>query len=321
MRYTVRDKQFVPARLAIFAALVAMSVFLASCNKAEDTKPEKQAAQKTFASPADAGAAFLEAAKSADNGKLVEVFGPDAVEVLLSGDAVQDRNALQDLAAAYGQMHRWRQIKVGGEMLAVGADNYLFPIPLGQNPSGQWYFDTAAGKDEILARHIGKDELSAIAALGAVCNAQAQYFIRTHDGDKVKQYAQKFVSDAGKQNGLYWPTAGSEDLSPLDGVGAFAKAAGYTDASKTQPFNGYFFRILTGQGDTARGGTKNYLVNGKLTGGFAVLAWPAEYRNSGIMTFMVGKDGVVYQKDLGEKTAAIAPGFAEYNPGDWKSVL
>jgi hypothetical protein len=178
MRYTVRDKQFVPARLAIFAALVAMSIFLASCNKAEDTKPEKRAAQKTFASPADAGAAFLDAAKSADKDTLVVVFGRDAVEVLLSGDAAQDKAALQDLAAAYSQMHRWREIKVGGQMLSVGADNYLFPIPLGQNPSGQWYFDTAAGKDEILARRIGKDELSAIAAMGAVCEAQAQYFSR-----------------------------------------------------------------------------------------------------------------------------------------------
>ncbi len=136
----------------------------------------------------------------------------------------------------------------------------------------------------------------------------------------MRQYAQKFVSDAGKQNGLYWPAAGGEDLSPLDGVGAFAKAAGYTDTGKTQPFNGYFFRILTGQGDTARGGTKNYIVDGKQTGGFAVLAWPAEYRKSGIMTFTVGKDGVVYQKDLGEKTGNIAAGITEYNPGDWKSV-
>jgi hypothetical protein len=220
-------------------------------------------------------------------------------------------------------MHRWREIKAGGEILYVGADNYSFPIPLGQNSTGQWYFDTAAGKDEILARRIGKDELTAIAACGAIANAENQYFSQTHDGDTVKQYAQKFISDDGKQNGLYWPVSAGQAPSPLEDVRDFAKAAGYTNAGdKPQPFDGYYFRFLTKQGGVAKGGAKDYLVNGKMTGGFAAVAFPAEYRNSGIMTFIVGKDGIVYQKDLGEQTDSLARALAEYAPADgWKPAL
>jgi hypothetical protein len=219
-------------------------------------------------------------------------------------------------------MNRWRPIKAGGEILYTGADNYPFPIPLGQNPSGQWYFDTAAGKDEILARRIGKGELTAIEACGAIADAQRQYFTQTHDDDKVKQYAQKFVSDEGKHNGLYWPAPEGQTPSPLGQLGDFAKAAGYTNAGdKPQPFNGYYFQILTKQGDKPQGGAKDYIVDGKMTAGFAVLAYPAEYRNSGIMTFIIDKDGTIYQKDLGEKTADVAVATTEYNPGDgWDSV-
>jgi hypothetical protein len=220
-------------------------------------------------------------------------------------------------------MHRWREIKAGGEMLYIGADNFIFPIPLGKNPSGQWYFDTAAGKDEILARRIGKDELTAIAACGAIADAERQYTGQTHDGDKTKQYTQKFVSDSGKQNGLYWTVPEGQAPSPLGLVGDFAKSMGYTTSGeKPQPFNGYYFRILTKQGEKAKGGAKDYLVDGRLTGGFAILAYPAEYRNSGIMTFIVGQDGIVYQKDLGERTSDIATAMAEYNPGDgWTPAI
>ena len=172
-------------------------------------------AQRTFASPAEAGAAFLDAAKSGDQSALLAIFGPDGKDVLFSGDPVKDKNALQDFVAAYGQMNRWREIKAGGEILYVGADNYPFPVPLERNPSGQWSFDTAAGKDEILARRIGKGELTAIAACVATADAEQQYFSQTHDGDSVKQYAQKFVSDEGKQNGLYWNVPEGQAPSPL----------------------------------------------------------------------------------------------------------
>jgi hypothetical protein len=319
MSYVARNQKVFVAHLAMFSVLLLAASWLVSCGKAETPKIE----QRTFTSPAEAGDAFLAAAKAGDQSALLSIFGPGSNGVLFSGDAVKDKNSLQEFVAAYNQMHRWREIKVGGEMLYIGANNFPFPIPLGKNSSGQWVFDTAAGKDEILARRIGKDELTAIAACSAVAAAQQTYFSQSHDGDKTKQYAQKFISDDGKQNGLYWPVAAGQPPSPLENVRDFAKAAGYSNAgTKPQPFEGYYFRFLTKQGATAKGGAKDYLVNGHLTGGFAILAYPAEYRNSGIMTFVVGQDGVVYQKDLGEKTADIASAISEYNPGDgWKPAI
>jgi Protein of unknown function (DUF2950) len=299
------------------ALLVLFAGVVSSCNNAPEKPVAGSMVQKTFATTADAGAAFLEAVKSGDQAALLAIFGPDGKTVLFSGDPVKDKNNFEDFVAAYNQMHRWREIKVGGEVLYVGADNYPFPIPLGKNSAGQWVFDTAAGKDEILARRIGRDELTAIAASGAIAEAQAKYF------SKQKQYAQKFVSDEGKQDGLYYPVTTGQAPSPLEDVRDFAEAQGYTNSgNKPQEFAGYYFKILTKQGPEAKGGPKDYIANGKMTGGFALLAYPAEYRNSGIMTFVVGKDGVVYQKDLGEKTIEIGAATTEYNPNDsWKPAL
>ena len=261
--------------------------------------------------------ALVDAAKSGDQNRLIAIFGPDTKKVLFSGDTVRDQNNLQDFVAAYGQMHRWGPIKAGGQVLYIGAANYPFPIPLDRNASGQWSFDTPAGKDEILARRIGKGELTAVAACRAIVDAQQQYHSQTHDGDPTKQYAQKFVSDAGKHDGLYWLVAEGETPSPLGQLGNFAEAAGYTSAGQSpQPFGGYYFRILTKENGPSQGGMRDYIVNGKLTAGFAVLAYPAEYRDSGIMTFVVDKQGVVYQKDLGEKTTDIATAMTEYDPAD-----
>jgi hypothetical protein len=320
MPFLVRGQKALAPHITTLVAGLALIVALVACNKTQNPTSEK-AVQKTFASPEEAGAAFFDAAKSGDQQALLAIFGPDAKEVLLSGDAVKDKDTLQDFVAAYTQMHRWREIKVGGEMLYTGADNFPFAIPLGQNPSGQWYFDTAAGKDEILARRIGKDELTAIAACSAVAKAEYEYFSHTHDG--AKQYAQRLVSDEGTQNGLYWPVSAGQAPSPLEEVRDFAKAAGYASAgAKPQPFDGYYFRILTKQGDKAKGGAKDYIVSGRMTGGFAILAYPVEYRNSGIMTFVVGKDGIVYQKDLGANTTEIAEALMDYNPGDgWRPAL
>lgn len=313
MSYMIRNRVNPVGRCCTVLALCALMTTLSSCGKSENVKP----AQETFASPANAGTAFAAAAKSGDQSAVLAIFGQDAKDVLFSGDSAKDQKNLQDFVAAYDQMNRWRAIKAGGQMLFVGADNYSFPIPLGQNPSGQWYFDTAAGKDEILARRIGKDELTAIAACSAIADAQQQYFSQLHDGDKVKQYAQKFISDEGKQNGLYWPVSAGQPPSPFEDVRDFAKGAGYTNAGEQpQPFNGYYFRFITKQGEKAKGGAKDYIVNRKMTGGFAAVAYPVEYRNSGIMTFMVGTDGIVYQKDLGDQTANVAAAITEYNPGD-----
>jgi Protein of unknown function (DUF2950) len=308
-------------RPGLFLTLLVLIVSLVSCRRPETVSASKEA-HKTFASPQEAGATLLEAAKSGNQAALIEIFGPDGREILFSGDAVKDKNALLAFIAAYEKMNRWGKINDGGQMLYVGAENFPFPIPLQQNSSGQWYFDTGRGADEILARRIGRDELIAMAAMSAIANAQQQYYHRSHEPGKAKQYAQKFVSDEGAHNGLYWPSSEGHPPSPLGQLGDFAKGAGYTNAGgNPQPFNGYFFRILTKQGSGAKGGAKDYVVNGNLTDGFAILAYPAEYRNSGIMTFLIGADGVLYQKDLGEKTGDVAVAITEYNPGDsWKRV-
>jgi hypothetical protein len=281
-------------------------------------KEPAKTAQATFATPDEAGAALLAAAQSADPAALLTIFGPDGKDVVLSGDPVKDKDVRKDFVAAYNQMHRWHEIKVGGEMLSVGADNFLFPIPLGKNDAGRWQFDTAAGKDEILARRIGRDELVAIAACTAIAGAESQYFKQTRNGEKGRQYAQRLVSDEGQQNGLYWPAAAGQPPSPLEGARDFAKAAGYSSAGAApQPFDGYYFRVLTRQGPGAKGGAREYIINGKMTGGFAVLAYPAVYRDSGIVTFMLGTDGVLYQKDLGETTTATAQELTVYDPAGW----
>ena len=322
MSYSSWKKEILAAPLFMSLMLFAAIISLGSCSTPEKPTAENTA-PRTFASPADAGAALVQAAKSGDHAALLGIFGPDSQSVLFTGDAVKDKDYADYFVSSYEQMHRWVSIKVGGQMLNVGADNYIFPIPLGQNSSGQWYFDTAAGRDEILARRIGKDELTAIAACGAVADAENQYFSQTHDGDKVKQYAQRLISDEGKQNGLYWMVSAGQAPSPLEEVRDFAKAAGYTNAgAKPQPFDGYYFRILTKQGDKAKGGAKDYIVNGKMTGGFAVLAYPAEYRDSGIMTFIVGRDGIVYQTDLGDKTTDVVQAMEAYDPGEgWKPAI
>lgn len=319
MRGMVSEHKRLAGSVALFVSLLTLGSLLISCGKSE--KPASQnIAQKTFASPEDAGAALLAAAKTGDENALLAIFGPEFKTVLLSGDAVQNKDALQAFIAAYNQMHRWGAIKAGGEMLYIGADNFAFPVPLGKNSSGQWMFDTAAGKDEILARRIGRDELTAIAACQALADAQKQYFGQVREGENVKQYAQKFASDGGKQNGLYWPVSEGQTPSPLEKAHELATALGYNNTGdKPETFEGYYFRILTKQGDKAKGGAKDYIVNGNMTGGFAVLAYPMEYRNSGIMTFVVGPEGIVYQKDLGENTPQAAAAMAAYNPEDgWK---
>lgn len=224
MSHLAGSRTILAARLARLATLTVVIIGLASCHKPESVTENAVPVQKTFASPADAGAAFLEAAKSGDQSALLAIFGPESKDVLFSGDAVKDKNALQDFVAAYTQMNRWGKIKVGGEILYTGADNYPFPIPLQQNSSGQWYFNTAAGKDEILARRIGKGELTAIAACHAIADAEQLYFSKVRDGATVKHYAQKFISDEGKQDGLYWPVAAGQPPSPFGGCARFCQS-------------------------------------------------------------------------------------------------
>jgi hypothetical protein len=317
MRHLVRASSGLVVRFSMAAASLTLLASLTACGRAQQTTAQAPPAaaattpQRAFASPEEAGEALLAAAKAGDESALVAIVGPEDKTLVVSGDAVKDRGVMQDFVAAYEQMHRWRRIKAGGQMLTIGADNFLFPIPLDRNSTGQWQFDTAAGKDEILARRIGRDELVAISACAAIAGAQQQYFSQTHS------YAQKLISDEGQKNGLYWPVTAGQAPSPLEGLRDFAQAAGYANAGTApQPFDGYYFRILTKQGGGVKGGSRDYIANGKMTGGFAVLAYPAQYRDSGIMTFEVGTDGVVYQKDMGENTTVAAQALTEYDLAD-----
>jgi hypothetical protein len=219
-------------------------------------------------------------------------------------------------------MNRWRKLDDRTELLLVGTDNDPFPIPLRENATGKWYFDTPAGKDEILARRIGRNELAAIDVCGALGDAQAEYFSQRHDGGVTKQYAPKFISDNGKQNGLYWESPQGEPRSPLGPLVAFASAEGYTAKPNThQPFHGYYFRMLNKQGSQADGGAEDYILKGKMIGGFAFLAYPAEYGNSGVMTFIINQNGVLYQKDLGKTTTQTATAISEFDPdASWTPV-
>src|SRR5271157_2954666 len=300
--------------------LLALVISLASCNKSE--KPAAtEAAQKTFASPDDAAKSLVEAAKAGNHDALIAVFGPGSQDIIFSGDTAQDKISFEHFTTAYATMNRWRKQTDGSEVLYLGADNNPFPIPLKKNNAGQWYFDTAAGKDEILSRRIGDNELAAMEVVAAMADAQAEYFSQHHDG--VKQYEQKFISDEGKQNGLYWKSPEGQPKSPLGPLAAYAAATeGFNpEAGKQQPFHGYFYRILTKQGADAKGGAKEYIVNGKMTGGFAFVAYPEKYGDTGIATFIINQNGIVYEKNLGKDTADMAKAMAEFNPDKtWNPV-
>jgi hypothetical protein len=302
--------------LTIRLLLLALAIPFASCKKADEPSIS------VFASPDDAGNALLAAAKSGDQNALVAIFGPDSKEIIVSGDAVQDKTVIDTFVAGYGVMHRWRKMPDGSQILMVGADNFPFPIPLKKNNGGQWIFDTAAGKDEILSRRVGRNELAIIDACEAVVDAQGKYVFQFHDGDNTRQFAAKFISDPGKQNGLYWKSADGQPQSPLGPLVAFATTEGYSVKSDAHTaFHGYYFRMLKGQTDKAPGGPKDYVVNGKMTGGFAFVAYPAEYGNSGVMTFMMNQDGVLLQKDLGKTTTETATAMSEFDPdASWSTV-
>lgn len=296
--------------------LLALMVMFCGCSKTP--APSSTA----FSSPDQAGNGLLKAAKAGDQNGLLAIFGPDSKSIILSGDAVQDKATGDAFAAGYQQMHRWRKMPDGSQILLIGAQNFPFPIPLKKNDSGQWFFDTAAGKEEILRRRIGRNELAVIDVCGALADAQADYYSRPHDGGSSKQFAVKFISDPGKQNGLYWDSPEGQPKSPLGPLVAYATGEGYSAKPDAhQPFHGYYFHMLTGQGSQAPGGAKSYITDGKMVGGFAFVAYPAEYGNSGVMTFIMNQDGPLLQKDLGKSTSDTASAMTEFNPdGSWTIV-
>jgi hypothetical protein len=285
---------------------------LTACNK-QGQPASEQVTPKTFASPAEAGKALADAAKSQSQDTILVILGPGSTDIISSGNAAADKASLSGFAQAYQAMNRWRKLGDGSELLLVGADNQAFPIPLTKNATGQWYFDVPAGKKEIQARRIGRNEIAAIYVCGALAQSQFQYFSQTHGG--VKQYAQRFISDVGQQNGLYWESAQRAPRSLLGPHVAFASDEETTiKPDKAQPFYGYYFRQLENQGSDAKGGAKPYVVDGKMTGGFAFVAYPAKYGDTGIETFIINQDGVVFEKDLGKDTADVAKNLAGFNP-------
>ena len=317
--------RFAPMKInlssSLFVSLIMMTALAVGCNKSQ--RAQTPGGPETFASPESAGQAIYAAAKAGDSHALLAIFGPEAQELLFSGDPVQDKAGLDSFTSRYDEMHRWGKLVNGGMVLDVGAENYPFPFALLKNSSGQWYFDTGSAKQEILARRIGGNELATVDTLNAIRDAQTEYFSQSHDNSHVRQYAQRFISDEGKQNGLYWkPADDNQPESPLGPLVAYASGEGYGgDTQQSQPFHGYFYRILTKQGEQAHGGAKEYVVKGAMTGGFAALAYPAEYGNSGVMSFLINQDGVVFESNLGENTTEAAKAITAFNPDDaWKPV-
>jgi hypothetical protein len=279
------------------------------------------AKQRRFTSPEAAMTALVDAIKAADRKGLLDMLGPEGLTLVDSGDAVADRNAGQRFAAEYDRAHR---LEGGGGkvVLYVGPNDFPFPIPL--VPEGPvWRFDTRAGKDEILNRRVGRNELHAIQVCLAYVDAQREYYSEDRNADGLREYAQRFASTPGKRDGLFWETKAGETPSPLGPLVAQARIEGYGGARPATPvaYQGYYYRILTAQGPDAPDGAYDYLAHGRMIGGFALVAFPAQYGLSGVTTFIVSHEGVVYQKDLGSNTAAIARSIKLFNPdGSWKKA-
>jgi len=299
-------------RLTRFAAATSMALSL-GCSFAPLFA--QQPGQRTFASPEDAGSALFAAmqAQGEQSASPLSILGPAGKDVLSSGDPEEDADARTSFVVKYQEMHRFVTEARGTVALVVGAENWPFPIPLVRN-NGSWFFDTPGGKDEILVRRIGKNELAAMDACRELGGAQNQYFAHP-PANLPNQFAQKLVADEGRHNGLYWHGASDEFDSPINPLIAYARQNLPKDqVGEHVPFNGYMFRILTSQGSHAPGGANNYIVDGMMSRGFAFVAYPVDYRSSGVMTFIVDQSGTIYQKDLGPNTTKLAQAMIVYDP-------
>jgi hypothetical protein len=269
--------------------------------------------QKTFDTPKQAADALIQAAAANDTSALMEILGPDSKDIISSGDPVEDKNAIAKFAE--GARAKTQIVVEPGNpkkaTLVVGNDDYPMPIPIVQSGS-KWRFDSQAGREEILTRRIGLDELAAITFLRGYVEAQKEYASEVHDGSGIHQYAQKIISTPGKHDGLSWWSDDHKPAGPIGDAIAKAMAEGYT--TRGAPYNGYYFKFLTAQGASAPNGARDYIVKGVMVGGFAALAWPANYGVTGVQTFQVSHDGIVYQKDLGDDTAKLAAAIARYDP-------
>ena len=277
--------------------------------------------QKTFKSPDEAVKALIESIRAKDKKELLSIFGPSGKEIISSGDEVADREIGDRFVKAYEETNKVVSESGTKMVLHVGKQDYPFPIPIVKK--GEiWFFDTKAGKEEILNRRIGRNELSTIQVCLAYVDAQREYARKDRDRGGLMEYAQKFISGKGKKDGLYWEAKEGEEESPLGPLVYRAVKEGYTKkGDKPIPYHGYYFKILKAQGKNAAGGEYDYLVKGKMIGGFALVAYPAEYGVSGVMTFIVNHDGVVFEKDLGKQTEKLAGAIKMFNPDKtWKKV-
>jgi hypothetical protein len=311
MRFTPSSTN---AAIAVFTCMVLSG--LVSCSRAASPT------YRTFPSPEDAVRALVDAAKQGAMEEVGAIFGPDGKDLVDSSDPATLRRNRQIFTAAAAE--RWQLVDQGTNTrtLVVGNEDWPFPVPLTSDANG-WHFDTAAGKEEVLARRIGRNELAVIRICATYVAAQQLYARSPHDGHPPGLYAQAFRSDSGKQNGLYWPTARGQKRSPLGDLVAQAAAEGRTLGKDGQPspFHGYYFKILTGQEAAAPGGAKDYVADGRMSGGFALVAWPAQYDVTGVMTFIVNQDGTVREKDLGAETPTVASAMTLYNPdASWTAV-
>jgi hypothetical protein len=273
--------------------------------------------QLVFGSPDDAVSALVKAEQSGDEKALHGIFGPGGEKLVASGDRVADAAARQRFLDAYNAAHSLTPQTDGSIVLTIGPDAWPLPIPLVKADKG-WRFDSASGAQQIIDRRIGRNELLTIRTLLASVEAEKDYFDRVQRGTGTGVYADRFFSTAGEEDGLYWEAEDGEAPSPLAPLIEQARDEGYpgaaSPAGRQQPYHGYFFKILKAQGPNAPGGAKTYVSGGRMTGGFAILAWPAAYENGGVMTFAVNQDGIVFQKDLGAETAKIAAGITRFDP-------
>jgi hypothetical protein len=304
-------------------AVVLMGAALAAAPAFVAGQGSKSPAQRAFATPEDAVRALIEAAKPGKMDDLLAIFGPDARELVASSDDVTARQNREIFIVADGEGWRLADQGTNRKVLEIGNEAWPFPVPIVKS-GNSWTFDTAAGKEDVLARRIGRNELSAIGTCRTYVVAQRAYALQGHDGKPAGLYAAALSSEPGKQNGLYWPAARLEPRSPLgDLVAQAAQEGQQLGATRGQPspFHGYYFKILAGQGAAAPGGARSYLVNGSMATGYALVAWPAQYDATGVMTFIVNQDAIVYEKDLGPATATTVAAMTAYNPdSSWRPV-
>ena len=304
-------------------AIIVAALMIAGFYQMGIAADVKQVKQKSFQAPEEAAKALFEALRAGDMKELLAIFGPAGKEVISSGDEVADKAGRERFVKAYEAMNKLEKETDKKVTLLIGKNEWPFPIPIVKKGE-TWAFDTLAGKEEMLNRRIGKNELHAVKVCLAYVDAQREYALKDRDGDGLLDYAQKFGSTKGKKDGLYWEAKEGEEQSPLGPLAARAVKEGYTGrkpGDNPVPYHGYFYKILKAQSKNAPGGAYDYLVKGRMIGGFALVAYPAEYGNSGVMTFIVNHDGVVYEKDLGRETTKIAGTMTKYDPDKtWKKL-